>query len=296
MHNSPAMNDALPIKKMNESSGPDADHDPFSNWDELVHMPVYSSDKKKIGYLRTTLADYMVIKKGLIVLNKYFVPKSFAESVDNKGRIRLRLTSHEVRSKYPFSRMKHVLTSIESVPMQQVESRPMHDRLQTFRHGSTRNRMAASAAIVSGLLFLFSGYKANLETYNLLIRQLGLIGGFRDVWNYIIYPVGVLALISQLGGIAVLIGAAFFLANRVNFGKFLIMLGTGQGLFTIIARLALELWSGHPGVANNYVLWLTSSAAGLGILFAILSQSISKGGGESIAIKVLRAVIRIKKE
>jgi len=273
---------------MNKSSGHDATHDPFSNWDDLVNMPVYSSDKKKIGYLRTTLADYMVIKKGLIVLNKYFVPKSFAESIDSKGRIRLGLTKHEVRSKYPFSRMKHVLTSIESVPMQQVEHRPILDRLQTFRHGSTRNRMAASAAIVSGLLFLFSGYKANLETYNLIIRQIGMIDGFQELWNYIIIPVGVLALISQLGGIAVLIGAAFFLANKVNFGKFLIMLGTGQGLFTIIARLALELWSGHPWAVNNYVLWLTSTAAGFGIIFAMLSQSLSKGKGESIQWKVLR--------
>ncbi len=273
---------------MNESPDHDAGHDPFSNWDELIHMPVYSSDKKKIGYLRNIIADYMVIKKGLIVLNKYFVPKSFAESIDNKGHIRLRLTRHEVRSKYPFSRMKHVLTSIESVPVQQVEHRPLRDRLQTFRHGSTRNRMAASAAIVSGLLFLFSGYKANLETYNLVIQQLGSIDGFQELWNYIIIPVGVLALISQLGGIAVLAGAAFFLTNRVNFGKFLIMLGTGQGLFTIIARLALQLWSSHPWAVNNYLLWLTSTAAGFGIIFAMLSQSLSKGRGESVQWKILR--------
>jgi hypothetical protein len=257
-------------------------------------MPVYSSDKKKIGYLRT-LSDYMVIKKGLIVLNKYFVPKSFAESVDNGGHIRLRLTRHEVRSKYPFSRMKHVLTSIESVPMQQVEHRPLYDRLQTFRHGSTRNRMAASAAIVSGLLFIFSGYKANLDAYDLLIRQLGMMDGFKELWNYIIIPVGILALISQLGGIAVLAGAALFLANRVNFGKSLIMLGTGQGLVTIAARLGLEVWSGHPWAVNNYVLWLTSTAAGFGIMFAILSQSLSKGRGESVQWKMLRFVTERKK-
>lgn len=277
---------------MNEDSYHDASHDPFSNWDKLIHMPVYSFDKKKIGYLRNTIADYMVVKKGLIILNKYFVPKSFAESINNKGHIRLRLTLYEVRSKYPFSRMKHVLTSIECVPVQQVEHRPLHDRLQTFRHGSTRNRMAASAAIISGLLFIFSGYKANLGTYNLLIQQLGSIDGFHDLWNYVIIPVGVLALISQLGGITVLAGAAFFLANRVNIGKFLIMLGTGQGLFTIIARLALELWSGHPWAVNNYVLWLTSTAAGFGIIFAVLSQSLSKGRGKSIQWKIVRCFSR----
>ena len=235
------------LTKLNEISDHDANHNPFSNWAELIHMPVYSSDKKKIGYLRTTLAEYMVIKKGLIVLNKYFVPKSFAESIDSKGHIRLRLTRREVFSNYPFSKMKHLLTSVENVPMQQVEHRPLRDRLQTFRHGTTRNRMAASAAIISGLLFLFSGYRANLDTYYLLMQQIGMIEGFQELWSYAIIPVGILALVSQLGGIAVLAGAAFFLANRVNFGKFLIVLGTGQGLFTIVARLGLELFSGLLG-------------------------------------------------
>ena len=67
-------------------------------------------------------------------------------------------------------------------------------------------------------------------------------------------------------------GAALFAANRVNIGKFLVGIGTGQGLFTIALRILSEVWSGHSLLANNYVIWLTSSAAGLGILFAVLSQ------------------------
>ena len=37
-------------------------------------------------------------------------------------------------------------------------------------------------------------------------------------------PVGLLALIAQLGGIAVLMGAVLFVANRVNIGKFLVII------------------------------------------------------------------------
>jgi hypothetical protein len=91
-----------------------------------------------------------------------------------------------------------------------------------------------------------------------------------------------------------LFGAAFFVANRVNLGKFLIIVGTGQGLFTISIRLVTEFWSGHFLALNNYVLWLTSSAAGLGIVFAILAQSVSKGKSDSIASKALRAAFRRK--
>jgi hypothetical protein len=72
----------------------------------------------------------------------------------------------------------------------------------------------------------------------------------------------------------------------VNIGKFLVAFGTGQGLVTIALRILSEMWSGHSLLANNYVIWLTSSGAGLGILFAILSQSISKGKGDSIYYKI----------
>ena len=99
---------------------------------------------------------------------------------------------------------------------------------------------------------------------------------------FVLFPIGLLALLSQLGGITVIMGAALFAANRVNIGKFLVAIGTGQGLFTIALRILSEVWSGHSLLANNYVIWLTSSAAGLGILFAVLSQSISKGKGDSI--------------
>jgi hypothetical protein len=46
--------------------------------------------------------------------------------------------------------------------------RPLHHRLQTFRYEVTRNTAAAAAVtFVSGILFLSSGYKANVEnTYS----------------------------------------------------------------------------------------------------------------------------------
>jgi hypothetical protein len=40
---------------------------------------------------------------------------------------------------------------------------------------------------------------------------------------------------------------------------------------------------------------LTSSAVGLGVLFAVLSQSISKGKNDSIVSRTLRFALRRKK-
>jgi hypothetical protein len=274
-------------------------NDPFSDWSKLIHRPVYSLDGKKIGFIRKLISDYMLVTKGIVTLNKYFIPKSLAESLDRKRRIRLKVDAHEVRTKYSYAKMKDLLMALESVPQQDVNPRPLYDRLQTFRYGATRNRAAASIAFVSGILFLSSGYKANLEIYSLITNQIIAIDGLRDFWQYLIAPIGVLALLSQLGGITVLFGAGFFAANRVNIGKFLVIVGTGQGLFTIALRILTELWTGQIWATDNYITWLTSSATGLGILFAVLSQSVSKGKGQSITSKAVRFALRrqnIKKQ
>lgn len=267
-------------------------HDPFSDWSKLIHRPVYSIDGKKIGFVRKLVADYMLVKKGLVNLNKYFIPKSLAESLDKKKRIRLKVDANEVRTKYSYAKMKDLLTALENVPEQDVKPNPLYDRLQTFRHGVTRNRSAAAIAFVSGILFLSSGYKANLEIYNLITNQIIAVDGLRDFWQYLIAPIGVLALLAQLGGITVLFGAGFFAANRVNIGKFLVIVGTGQGLLTIAIRILTEIWTGQIWGIDNYVTWLTSSATGLGILFAVLSQSVSKGKGQSITSKAVRFALR----
>jgi hypothetical protein len=264
-------------------------HDPFSDWPALINRPVYSSDRKKVGFLRKTLPDYLVVKKGLVGLSSYLIPKSLAESVDKKG-IRLRITAYEARHKYSHSKMKR-LALYGQVPKSAVRQRIVYDRVQTLRYSTTRNRLAAGIAFVSGVLFLLSGYQASAEIYNLVREQL-VVNTVRDFWTYAVIPVGFLALLSQLGGLTVLMGAGLFAANRINIGKFLVLVGTGQGLITILINIALEFWSGRWALDNNYVTWLTSTATGLGILFAIIASYVTKGRGQSIYFRAARFVFR----
>ena len=267
---------------------------PFSDWDSLMHLPVYSSDGKKVGFLRAVINNYMIVKRGFVSLHKYIIPLSVAESVDNKKRIRLRISHSEIRSSYSHLRLSDLEAVTRSLPEEHIKQKVHRDRLQTLRHGFTRNRLAGTIATVSGVLFLVSGYKASLATYELIERQIESIESLRAIWNLVVIPLGALAILSQLSGITVLAGAGFFAANRVNLGKFLIMIGTGQGLLTILWRLFLDISSGNPGAANNFVLWLTSTAAGLGVVFALLAQSISKGKGQSIVQRTFRFILRRK--
>ena len=269
------------------------ENNPFADWSELVHKAVYSIDGKKIGFLQKILSDYMLVGRGLVILTKFFVPKSLVESVSNKG-IRLRITAYEVNSRYSYAKMREFLPNYVTLPRQSVEHRIFYDRFQTLRYSITRNRLAAGIASLSGVLFLFSGYKATLTIYN-LIQQETVANMAREYWMAILVPVGILAFLSQLGGFTVLTGAGLFAANRVNLGKFFVSIGAGQGLFTVSLHLVLELLSGRIGIQYNYITWLTASAAGLGVLFAVVSQSVSKGKDESIAVKAFKFILKRQK-
>lgn len=262
--------------------------DPFSDWMGLINRPVYSSDREKLGFLRRVINDHLVVKRGLVSLSNYLIPKAAAESVDKRG-IRLRITAYEVRKKYTYAKMKH-MAIMGHIPKSAVNERIVRDRLQTLRYSTTRNRLAAGVAFVSGILFLLSGYRANIELLSLIREQL-VINTAREFWSLAIVPIGFLAMLSQLGGFTVLMGAGLFAANRVNIGKILVMLGTGQGLITILLRLGEELWSGRLNLDDNYVIWLTSTATGLGILFAVISQSLAKGKGESLTRRLAKKLV-----
>jgi hypothetical protein len=264
---------------------------PFADWTRLLNKSVYSIDGKKIGFLRKVVADYMLVKKGFVSLTKYFIPTSLAESVSKKG-VRIRVTSVEAKMKYSSINMKNFVNNFESLHQEEIKNRTIVDRLQVIRYGTTRNRLAAGIAFISGVLFLIAGYKANLAIYDLIGEQVILHTG-QEIWQYAVAPLGFLAFLSQLGGFAVLMGAASFAANRVNWGKFLVMLGTGQGLISILLHIILRLLSsdGWNNLDNNYIIWLGTSLTGLGILFAIASQSVSKGKGEGIILRVLRFIL-----
>ena len=264
---------------------------PFADWTRLLNKSVYSIDGKKIGFLRKVVADYMLVKKGFVSLTKYFIPTALAESVSKKG-IRIRVTVVEAKTKYSSTTMKNFVNNFESLHQGEIKNRIIVDRLQVVRYGTTRNRLAAGIAFISGILFLISGYNANLAIYDLIADQIRLYTG-QEVWQYAVAPINFLAFMSQLGGFAVLMGAGLFAANRVNWAKFLVMIGTGQGLVSIILHIILGLFSssGWNNIDNNYIIWLGTSLTGLGTLFAIASQSVSKGKGAGINLKVLRFIL-----
>jgi hypothetical protein len=221
--------------------------------------------EKSLDFLGRSYQNTCLLTEVLSTWTKYFIPLSLAESVSKKG-IRITITTYEARSKYSYAKMKNTLTNLGFMPKSVVEHRPLYDRFVTLHRSATRNRLAAGAAFVSGILFIISGYQANFELYYLVREQIPILIQTQEVelWMFVLDRIGILSVISQFGGIAVLIGAGLFVANRVNIGKLLVIIGTGQGLITIGLHTLLEIQSGRIlSSENNYIIWLTSSATGL---------------------------------
>jgi len=145
----------------------------------------------------------------------------------------------------------------------------------TTKSGYARNKVAGALGIISAILFIVSGYNSNIGIYRAIESGLQQYTA-REIWQVAIIPVNILGLVAQAGGFAVLAGALLFLKNHITSGKLLVLIGTGQGIITIVAGLIIESLQGGIVYANKHVLWLATSAVGLVIVFSIVARSIAK--------------------
>jgi hypothetical protein len=277
----------------------DDDDASFSYNSGLLHKSVYSSDEKKLGFVKKVLPDNIVIQSELTWLRKYILPKSTIVSISKKG-IGLKITAYEARYRYSYRKMKYtvilssnaVKRTSASVTTSTKSKRLLLEIYESIRYSSwQRNQLAAVIAFISGIIFLISGYKVNVAFYYIIQKEI-LTNLPSNIWTLVIISIEIIVLISRLGGITVLIGAGLFAANRVNLGKLWIGIGTGQGLFTLSLRIIYDVWSGRIDLVNSYVMWLMSSATGLGILFSIIARSISKGDSEKMLVRTIKFIIR----
>src|ERR671938_952890 len=286
---------------MAASENGDDDDASFFHNSGLLHKSVYSSDEKKLGFVKKVLPDNIVIQSEFTWLSKYIVPKSAMVSITKKG-IELKITAYEARYRYSYRKLKNTImpskvikrTSANTVAAASTAKpkRIFLEICESIRYSSwQRNQLAAVVALVSAIIFLISGYKANVAFYYIIQKDI-LINLPSNIWTLVITSTEILVIISRLGGITVLVGAGLFAANRVNLGKIWIGIGTGQGLFTIALRIIYDIWSGRIDLVNSYVMWLMSSATGLGILFSVIARSISKGNSENMLIRIIKFIFR----
>ena len=136
---------------------------------------------------------------------------------------------------------------------------------------SPRNKLAGILAIVGGALLFLSGSFGMvdfLESLQDIIED--LMGDSNATLEMVFW---ILIFIAMLGGIAVIIGGILIYKDYPKVGRILIILGTSIGLIGLIISVLSAMYHGET---ENFLAWLTTSFAGIGIVLAIISTQISK--------------------
>jgi uncharacterized membrane protein YuzA (DUF378 family) len=100
-----------------------------------------------------------------------------------------------------------------------------------------RNSEAAILAAMAGVSLVVSGW-SGARTVDRLFALLEEIFGDRPLLIVLAY---VFIGLASLGGFAVLITSYLFWRDRVRFGRVLILIGSGAGLFTLLLFILVNL-------------------------------------------------------
>src|SRR5690348_2852500 len=90
----------------------DDDDASFSDESDLLHKSVYSTDEKKLGFVKKVFPDNIIIESEFTRLRKYVVSKSTILSI-SKNNIKLKITAYEVRNRYSYPKMKNILIPLK---------------------------------------------------------------------------------------------------------------------------------------------------------------------------------------
>jgi hypothetical protein len=89
-----------------------------SSWTDLINKSVHTSDDQDIGDIEAVSRNFIVIKKGLVNVHRYYIPLHRVEGWDGKV-VWLKIAEDAVKANYEREMQLQTLTSITTaVPLQ----------------------------------------------------------------------------------------------------------------------------------------------------------------------------------
>ncbi|MFW9911571.1 MAG: hypothetical protein ACFFEU_03815 [Candidatus Thorarchaeota archaeon] len=138
-----------------------------------------------------------------------------------------------------------------------------------------RNRTPFLLALIGGILLWIAGATGSVGiagTITQILASIPELAPFVDILNLIYY---ILLILAGLGGITVIGGGALMTTNRVGTGKFLIGIGAGMGLVSLIIQIAQNVYTFGAGVALDLFLATAMTTVGVGILISIAARRLA---------------------
>ncbi|MFW9831288.1 MAG: hypothetical protein ACFFD8_05895 [Candidatus Thorarchaeota archaeon] len=129
-----------------------------------------------------------------------------------------------------------------------------------------RNKIPFFIGLIGGLLMISAGAIGGIGLWAYLPMIISILGLSPDLAYWVNLLLSILYWIAGFGGFAVIFGSALFVINRIGTGRFIVGLGAGMGIFTLIL-----LFAGYYLAGIMPVAWPSILIASPGLLGAVLS-------------------------
>lgn len=139
-----------------------------------------------------------------------------------------------------------------------------------------RNQMPFLLALLGGILLWIAGATGSVGiagTITVILASIPELAPFVDILNLIYY---VLLILAGLGGITVIGGGLLMTTNRFGTGRFLIGIGAGMGLISLIIQIAQNIYTVGAGAALDLFLATAMTTTGVGIILSIVARRTAK--------------------
>ncbi|MFW9846931.1 MAG: hypothetical protein ACFFD6_09300 [Candidatus Thorarchaeota archaeon] len=139
-----------------------------------------------------------------------------------------------------------------------------------------RNQMPFLLALLGGILLWIAGATGSVGiagTITVILASIPELAPFVDILNLIYY---VLLILAGLGGITVIGGGLLMTTNRFGTGRFLIGIGAGMGLISLIIQIAQNIYTVGAGSALDLFLATAMTTTGVGIILSIVARRTAK--------------------
>ncbi len=137
-----------------------------------------------------------------------------------------------------------------------------------------KNKLPFAIGVIGGLLMISAGAIGGIGLWAYLPLIIAILGLPPEVAYVINLLLSILNWIAAFGGFAVIFGSALFLVNRIGTGRFIIGLGAGMGIFSLII-----LFAGYILAGISPIVWpiiLLNSPALLGAVLAIIARYMAR--------------------
>ena len=127
------------------------------------------------------------------------------------------------------------------------------------------NKVPLAIGIIGGVLMISAGAVGGVGLWGYLPLLVAVLGLPTEVAYFVNILLSILNWIAAFGGFAVIFGFALLLVNRIRTGRFIIGLGAGMGIFSL-----LFLFIGYFLTGISPVVWPVILLNSPGLLGAIL--------------------------